>query len=533
VKHVLCAYLRHWPIDRLCRRRPELRHKPLVLVESTAHRQTIVHVSPPPHAPADVYPGMALTEGRARCAELLDFPITPEADRRGLEALGRRLMRFSPQVCVAPPASIFLDAGGLERLFGGLDGVRDRVEEMLAALSISAGVAIAPTPGAAWALAAFRGIRPLRGGVAQGGRIITRKEQVPAALEKLPAAALRLESQAIELLASLGVQTIGALLALSRGDLAVRFGQGILTRIDQALGAVHEPLQFLVPRTPIEASLEFESAIYSLQTLQIVMQELVRQVVHGLALRGLGAKELRLVFRQPYGPAVEKTISLLRPSRSESALVRLIGCALEQVHSDEDGFVAAALLVPSVVRMGDEQAALIGADEQINAAELDHLVERLRARLDKTPRPGSGQAPRLSSGQVVEWGELLASHLPECAARFGDIPPTPVKTIDRSNRIAIDLLRPLRLLRQPRAIDVIVRPSHSHDGHPVSFTDKKQRGRVHRLDHIRGPERISGQWWNGRWKIRDYFDVLDSLGGRYWIFRVAQSGRWFLHGIFE
>jgi protein ImuB len=528
VKHVLCAYLRHWPIDRLRRRQPELRHKPLVLVQTTAHRQTIVHVSPPPHAPADVYPGMALTEGRARCAEVLDFPVTPEADLRGLEALGRRLMRFSPQVCVAPPASIFLDAGGLERLFGGMEGVLDRVEEMLASLNISAGVAIAPTPGAAWALAAFGGIPQLRCGVA---RIVTWKENVPAALEKLPPAALRLESQAIELLASLGVQTIGALLALSRGDLAVRFGQGILTRIDQALGAVHEPLKFLVPRVPIEASLEFESTIDSLETLQIVMQELVRQVVHQLATRGLGAKELRLVFRQPYGPAVEKSILLLRPCRTESALVKLIRCALEQVQSDEDGFVAAALLVPSVVRLGDEQAALIGADEQINAAELDHLVERLRARLDKTPRPGSGQAPRPGSGQVVEWGELLASHLPECAARFGDT--TPVKTIDRSNRIAVDLLRPLRLLRQPRSIDVIVRPSHSHDGHPVSFTDKRQRGGVHRLDHIRGPERISGQWWNGRWKIRDYFDVLDSLGGRYWIFRVAQSGRWFLHGIFE
>ncbi len=56
---------------------------------------------------------------------------------------------------------------------------------------------------------------------------------------------------------------------------------------------------------------------------------------------------------------------------------------------------------------------------------------------------------------------------------------------------------------------------------------------MHRLDHVRGPERITGQWWNGRWKTRDYFDVLDVGGNRYWIFRVAQSGRWFLHGIFE
>ena len=93
-----------------------------------------------------------------------------------------------------------------------------------------------------------------------------------------------------------------------------------------------------------------------------------------------------------------------------------------------------------------------------------------------------------------------------------------------------ELGSPLRLLRQPRSIGVMVRPSESRDGEPVSFTDRSE---VHRLTHIRPPERITGQWWNGRWKIRDYFDVLDAAGDRYWIFRVAQTGRWFLHGIFE
>ena len=95
----------------------------------------------------------------------------------------------------------------------------------------------------------------------------------------------------------------------------------------------------------------------------------------------------------------------------------------------------------------------------------------------------------------------------------------------------INIFRPLRLLRQPQEIGVIVRPSESREGAPVSFTDES--GEVHRLLHVRGPERITGQWWQGRWKVRDYFDVLDNGGSRYWVFRVAQTGRWFLHGIFE
>ena len=77
MRHVLCAHLRHWPIDRLCRRRPELRRKALVLIETIANRHTVVHVSP--KTPAEIFPGMALAEARARHATLLDLPATPAA----------------------------------------------------------------------------------------------------------------------------------------------------------------------------------------------------------------------------------------------------------------------------------------------------------------------------------------------------------------------------------------------------------------------------------------------------------------------
>ncbi|MGA2584568.1 MAG: hypothetical protein ABSG31_14930 [Tepidisphaeraceae bacterium] len=417
MRHVLCAYLRHWPIDRLRRRRRELRRKPLVLIETSGNRQTIVHVSP--ETPADIYPGMALAAARARDTEVLDFPATPVADLRALEAMGYWLMGLSPGVCVYPPSSLFLDATGLERLYGGLENFRRRVAQALASLRVTAAVTIAPTPGAAWALAAFG---------KNGSRIVT-NEQV---------------------------------------------------------------------------------AIESLDAIYFAVQELTRQIAAQLTARGQGARELRLTFRQPYASPVEKVIRLVRPCRNESALMKLICCAIENLEASE-GFVAATLAVVATERLGDEQAALIGGEEERDAAELDHLVERLRARLDRG----------------VEWGELLESNLPENASRCRD---TAGKPDAPSARGAVDLLRPLRLLRQPRSIKTIVRPSESRDGEPVSFTDY---GEVHRLDHIRGPERITGQWWNGRWKTRDYFDVLDTAGDRYWIFRVAQSGLWFLHGIFE
>ena len=73
----------------------------------------------------------------------------------------------------------------------------------------------------------------------------------------------------------------------------------------------------------------------------------------------------------------------------------------------------------------------------------------------------------------------------------------------------------------------MVSPSDDAEGRPVSFT---LGGRVHPVVQSVGPERIAGRWWDGHHKTRDYFDVSDPTGRRFWIFRVAQNGRWFVHG---
>jgi protein ImuB len=39
-------------------------------------------------------------------------------------------------------------------------------------------------------------------------------------------------------------------------------------------------------------------------------------------------------------------------------------------------------------------------------------------------------------------------------------------------------------------------------------------------------------WWEGRTKVRDYFEVEDEGGMRFWVFRVGQTGKWYLHGKF-
>ncbi|HEX8915305.1 MAG TPA: hypothetical protein VF796_23330, partial [Humisphaera sp.] len=71
---------------------------------------------------------------------------------------------------------------------------------------------------------------------------------------------------------------------------------------------------------------------------------------------------------------------------------------------------------------------------------------------------------------------------------------------------------------------------HADDRLPIAFADGSAE---YRVAHAAGPERIAGPWWEGHGKTRDYYDVETVEGLRFWIFRVAETGRWFVQGTYE
>src|SRR3546814_327175 len=79
-----------------------------------------------------------------------------------------------------------------------------------------------------------------------------------------------------------------------------------------------------------------------------------------------------------------------------------------------------------------------------------------------------------------------------------------------------DWPRPSRLLDPPAPVEAMaLLPDHP----PASFTWGGVRRRVKRAD---GPERIFGEWWvrDGELSVvRDYFQVEDEAGERFWLFR--------------
>ncbi len=220
----MCVRLNQWPIDRASRKLRLVESSLLAVVRVVASRQLIAFAGRKAIA-AGVAPGMTLAEARALCGGLIHVDYRPDRDLQTLHALARWMVQFSPFVSVEPPDALFLDVTGSERLFLGLDRLLNLVSESLDRLKLHHGIAIAPTPGAAFAFASFHRGHDLR---------IFTLERLPDAMSPLPIAALRLNEDLNQAFIALGVETIGQLMQLPRETLPARFGVSVLNRLDEA-----------------------------------------------------------------------------------------------------------------------------------------------------------------------------------------------------------------------------------------------------------------------------------------------------------
>jgi protein ImuB len=473
---------------------------------------------------------MTLAQARALCTGLEHEEHDPAADANALHALARWMMRFTPTLQCAP-SGLFLDVTGTQRLFGSLQNLLEKIHRALASLKIRARLAIAPAPGAAWALTYAD--RPLP--------IVTDPRDLPDALSPLPPLALRLADDALALLHHLGLETVGHILRLPRDMLPARFGDELLRRIDQATARLPDPLNPLPWHEPIQASIDFDGVVDSLETLWQAFGQLIEQVIARLTRLGAGARQLTVTFIRPHAPPIERKIDLSAPSKNAANLFNLIRCTMETLgeatkrrrheatkgktdhrftlrrsvapslrRSEPTGFTALRLAVPLLERLTEDQIHLLDQEEHASQTDLARLIERLKIRL---------------GDQALLAIEPVESHIPERA--YKTITPSPHPPITPS---LPEPLRPLHLLPTPREIAVLVRPSHDRDGAPIAFT---LDGRTRPITHAVGPERIAGQWWQSHHKTRDYFDVEDEDGRRWWVFRVFQTSRWFVHGVFK
>jgi protein ImuB len=458
----------------------------------------------PRAASRGVMPGMPLAEATSLLAGMatMEAPWEPRRDAAALAALASWSIRFSPLAAPDPPDGLLLDVTGCRRLYPDERRLLNRVGNSLEQLGIRSRLAVAGTIGAAWALARFGAQE--RSVIEAGGE--------RSAIEPLPIEALRLDPATVEALREVNIDRVGQLLAIPRLELAARFDERLLQRLDQAIGDRPEVIDPVRPGEPIVAERAFDGAVADLEPLLVAARELVDAASAALERVESGATWLVFTMVRLDASPVHAALRLCRPSREARHLWSLLRPRLEQMNLG-CGVERIELCVRAARRLAHRQIEHTLAAGRSDAVAADRASGELIDTL--THRLGPERALRI---RVVE------SHRPERVTQC--VPAMDAATAASGPAAIAADDRPSRLLARPEPVEVM---AMTPEGPPISI----RRGGARRdIIAAHGPQRVSGEWWNSGadQATRDYFKVQDSGGRWLWIFREPESRRWFVHG---
>jgi protein ImuB len=504
--------------------------------------------------------GEPLADARAKAQGLQGGlqvrPLDATADDAALRRVALWATRYTP---TASPWSrdlwdeengadgFFLDIEGAAHLFGGEDRLLADLAARLRDFGLPARLAVAATPGAAWALSHFHA-SPL---------FVLSSGDEASALADLPVDALRLAPDIRGSLRRLGFKTVGALLDKPRAPFAARFSAQLLRRVDQALGLCDEPLVPIVA-PPIYHSLHY--LLEPIMTQEAVIartDRLMQTLANVLARDAAGARALRLCLYRVDGAVETVDIGLTLPTRNVAHVVRLFDLKLAALAATNDtslgsgfgaefGYEAIGLAITRADPMPARQIEISSADLLSDGARgpaggdaaerYAALIDTLRGRL------GTQCVRRFEPAEsyIPEHAEILTATSCEDASRKKT---NSKKTNSKETNseatawpLADEKSRPLLLLPQAEPTEVTALVP---DGPPRRFS---WRGVTYYIAGSQGPERVGAEWWRTPYgqtrPTRDYYLVEDFSGHRFWLYREGLYGRettdarWYVHGLF-
>jgi len=406
-------------------------------------------------------------------------------------ALLQVALAHSPRVEDVGAGRIYLDASGLEGLFGDEPRLAARLRDAAAAVDVEIRVGIAESRIAA--LAAAR--------LGRGVTIVERDGDA-AYLAPAPLSLLDLPEETATRLSRWGLRTLGELAALPTAGLFERLG-GDGVRVQRlARGEDPRPLVSWRPVPLFEESAVFEWGIETLEPVVERLRELAARVCARLGAAGLAADGFEWTCRLGAGRVHEGALTPAVPITDADSVGGLLRLALEA--RPPRGVVEALTFRARPVRLAPAQESLTDRSRpapRLLTATLNRLVALVGADAIGAPA-------------------LLDTHRPDAVALASYPPhPAPPPSSPRGEGPALALRR----LRPPAPASVTLA-----SGRPVAVRSGRLTGRI--VAGV-GPWRVSGEWWSPRPWLQDEWDVELADGT---LCRLAHDGSaWRLEGIYD
>ena len=496
-KRFFTIWFHYLKTDWFTIKKPELKQIPFVLA-APDHGRMVVTEANILAEKLGIYPNMVLADARIVIPSLKVIDYKATLSNKLLSGIADWCIRFTPTIALDLPDGLILDITGCAHLWGNEKKYHQDIVNRLNNLGYHVRAGIADTIGAAWAITRY----------GNNVSIIENGQQVTDLLS-LPPEALRIDFTITEALHKLGLKQINSFISMPRSALRRRFGQQLLTRLNQALGSEEEIIQPIIPVEPYQERLNCLEPIITATGIEIALKRLLETICNRLKAEGKGLRKAIFKCYRIDNRSVMIEIGTNRSSNNASHLFKLFEIKLSAIEPAL-GIELFVIEAKKIEKIWPQQENLWKNSSGLENTAISELLDRLEGKLGK---------------------EHIHRYLPDDhywpERSFKNSLSTDEKP---TTSWRINSPRPIQILPSPEPI-IVTAPIPDYP--PMLF---RYKGKLHKIVKADGPERIEQEWWLQRGEHRDYYYVEDEGGNRYWIFRLGhytdKAYQWFIHGFF-
>jgi protein ImuB len=438
---------------------------------------------------AGVRRGLRRRESQARCPDLHVAAADPARDARHFENITAAVDDLVPRAEVLRPGLLVLPVRGAARYFGSEQAAAERLVDAVAAAGAECQVGIADQ----LATAVF---------AARAGRIIDPGADAPflsplsiRQLAAEPSLAAPGREDLVDLLWRLGIRTIGRFAALSRTDVASRFGADAVSAHRFALGEPGRGPSGSEAPAELDAVMNCDPPIDRVDAAAFAGRSLAGALHHSLEAAGVGCTRLAIHAVTANGEEMERVWRCAEPLTEDATADRvrwqLDGWLNRRSPRDRPTAAVTVLRLRPVEVVSAEALQLplwgsLGEEDRLRA-------RRALVRVQGLLGPEAVQVPVLSGGRGPAERITLTPLGDEPVPRADPDRPWPGQLPEPSPTVLLD--DPVELLdAQGNPVRVTSRGVFSTD--PAHLTAPGRTGRTGRLSWWAGPWPVDERWWD-------------------------------------
>jgi protein ImuB len=463
-----CLYAKEFPTQAILRLRPELRERPVAVVEGEPPLQTVCSFNTKARY-------LGIDRGMTR-VELDTFPSLIVLPRSRTEEVSTYAVMlecasaFSPRIEDRSDSSAFLcviDIAGTEKLLGAPEVLARELLRRMQVFGVSASVAISRNFYAA--LSYVRGSSSHIAFIAPGNE--------GKALAPLPLKVLDVSSEHAETFALWGIRTLGALAALPEEELISRIGQEGRRLRQLARGELPHHFVPYEAAFELQERMELDAPVEQLDSLLFVLGVMLEQLTLRATARVLALASVTITLHLEGVSTYVRTVRPALPTNDRPLWIKLLHLDLE-AHPPQ----AAILAVTLAAEPGNTSKVQLGlfSPQLPEPMRLDVTLARIRA---------------LVGEECVGSPVLRDTNQPDGFR----VEPFKVPAHSSSSAIASSPAA-MRQLRPPERALVTLR-----DRQPASFVFRDCN---YEVEHAYGPWLADGDWWNRQTWALEQWDLI-------------------------